>query len=98
MADICEFLAENPEAENILITASEKQRDTAKTKILRIRERLEAINPLSVLERGYSLVTERNGRVLTSAAQAKEAGDVLIRFANGTAEAVIRKDGVQSHG
>ncbi len=81
-----------------LVSASVKHRDTAKTRILRIRERLEAINPLSVLERGYSLVTERNGRVLTSASQAKEAGDVLIRFANGTAEAVIRKDGVQSHG
>ena len=67
--------------------------DAAGTQVLRLRERLEAINPLQVLQRGYALVTDQGDRVLTGVEEAYAAGNVKIRFADGTAEAAVRKDG-----
>ena len=73
--------------------AEDKRRDGAEAALLRIRERLEAISPLQVLERGYSMVTDRNGKVLTAARQAREAERIGIRFADGSVEAVISENG-----
>jgi len=73
--------------------AADKRRDGAEAALLRIRERLEAISPLQVLERGYSMVTDRDGKVLTAARQAREAERIGIRFADGSVEAVISENG-----
>ena len=48
------------------------------------RTRLEADSPLRVLERGYALVYDMNGRVLSGATSAKQINRMNIRFSDGT--------------
>ena len=72
-----------------------RKTDAAGTEIRRLREHLEAINPFRVLERGYSLVMDPDGRLVTNPKQAEEAENVTIRFAAGTVKAAVRRDGGQ---
>ncbi len=52
--------------------------------------RLEAISPLAVLERGYSITLDSDGKTVRSAAQVGK-GDILsTRFAEGTIESEVR--------
>ncbi len=46
--------------------------------------RLESINPLSVLGRGYSLTTNTNGKLLTSCDQIEVGDTISTRLATGT--------------
>ena len=80
-----------------LTNAAARRTETAGTQLARLRERLEAMNPLQVLQRGYTLVTDPGGRVLTGVQDARSAGNVKIRFADGTAEAFVKKGGEQEH-
>jgi exodeoxyribonuclease VII large subunit len=63
------------------------------------RRRLEALaaaltahDPQRTLERGYALVEDAAGRPVTSAAAARAAGSVALRFADGRAAACVRPD------
>ena len=82
--------------EKELASALLRRTEAAETRILRMRERLEAINPLRVLERGYTLVTDMNGQLLAGSKQAEKAKDVLIRFSDGTVAAEV-KEGRETH-
>ncbi|MFP5364800.1 MAG: exodeoxyribonuclease VII large subunit [Thermoleophilia bacterium] len=53
---------------------------------------LAAHDPARTLERGYALVTDRAGDVVTSAGAARAAGDVRLRFGDGTVDATIPGD------
>ena len=59
--------------------------------LLRYSERLESINPLKVLDRGYALVTDNNGKALTSSRQMKEGSEINIKMKDGKAEAKVKK-------
>ncbi len=50
---------------------------------------LAAHDPERTLERGYALVTDGAGELLTSARAAREAGDVSLRFGDGAVDATI---------
>ncbi|THD35605.1 MAG: exodeoxyribonuclease VII large subunit [Sphingomonas sp.] len=50
---------------------------------------IEALNPSHVLDRGYALVTDRAGGVLTSAAEARKAGALTVRFGDGEVPARV---------
>ena len=50
---------------------------------------LAAHDPERTLERGYALVTGSDGELLTSAAAARAAGDVSLRFGDGAVDATI---------
>ena len=80
-----------------LTNAAARRTEAAGTQLTRLRERLEAMNPLQVLQRGYTLVTDPRGRVLTGVQDARSAGNVKIRFADGIAEAFVKKGGEQEH-
>ena len=55
--------------------------------------RLEALNPLAVLGRGYALVTRQADGVLVSrVSQAKSGDGIQIRVSDGTFGAVVSKD------
>ena len=59
------------------------------TRVKELRSRLQALSPLAVLERGYSLTMTEDGRLVRSWADV-EAGDaVRLRFAIGQARASI---------
>ncbi|MCL1811743.1 MAG: exodeoxyribonuclease VII large subunit, partial [Methanomassiliicoccaceae archaeon] len=57
----------------------------------RYSERLESINPMKVLDRGYTLVADENGRALTSSKQIKAGSNINIMMKDGKAEAEVKK-------
>ena len=59
--------------------------------LLRLREKLEAMNPLGILDRGYALVYDMEGRILPRKAEAAGREHMVVRFADGEIE-------VQQHG
>ena len=67
----------------MLALISEKQ-----NKLDNICGRLKALDPLSVLERGYS-ITLKNGQPVTGADDIEIGDDIVIRFKNFSAEAKI---------
>ena len=52
---------------------------------------LAAHDPERTLERGYALVTDRAGEVVTSAAAARAAGGVRLRFGDAAVAATITR-------
>jgi exodeoxyribonuclease VII large subunit len=61
-----------------------------------ISGRLEALNPLKVLARGYSVTTDSEGRVVQDAVVLGKGDKVRILLARGSAEAEIL--GINPHG
>lgn len=53
---------------------------------------LAAHDPQRTLARGYALVEDTAGEVVTSAAEARAAGAVRLRFADGAADADVRPE------
>jgi exodeoxyribonuclease VII large subunit len=53
---------------------------------------LAAHDPDRTLERGYALVTDRAGGVVTSATAAREAGELRLRFGDAAVDATITND------
>jgi exodeoxyribonuclease VII large subunit len=52
-------------------------------------ERLRAASPYSILERGYAVVTDAEGRIVQRAGALVAGDDLAIRFARGTAAARV---------
>ncbi len=53
--------------------------------------RLQALSPLAILERGYALVFDANGKVVRKSAQVAAGDAVSIRLAKGTFDAEVKK-------
>ena len=65
------------------------------TQLLSARKReIEALSPLSVLKRGYSLVTDGEGRVVRDKNQVKEGESLKIRVENGTIRTIVQKENI----
>ncbi|HEU4657121.1 MAG TPA: exodeoxyribonuclease VII large subunit [Capillimicrobium sp.] len=58
----------------------------------RLRLALDAHDPERTLERGFALVESRDGGVVTSAAAAREAGAVRLRFSDAAVDATISQE------
>jgi exodeoxyribonuclease VII large subunit len=54
-------------------------------------KQLEGLNPSNVLTRGYSMVTDGTGKVLTSVDKINVGDSIVIRLRDGNAEADITK-------
>ncbi len=61
------------------------------------QHRLNALNPLAVLERGYAAVMGRNGQVIHSVQQIHSGDEVTIRLKDGRVEALARQIVPDSH-
>ena len=48
-----------------------------------LRHKMEALSPLAVLDRGYSIVTDKDGRTLKSITQANAGDNITIRLSDG---------------
>jgi exodeoxyribonuclease VII large subunit len=59
------------------------------TTLERLRIALDAHDPSRTLERGYALVEDGAGALVTSAAAARRAGAVRLRFADAGVDATI---------
>ena len=58
----------------------------AGTAVVRLQEKMQAINPMSVLNRGYALVFAGNGRLITRKREADSEREMKVRFADGEIE------------
>lgn len=55
-----------------------------------MRNRLDALNPLAVLSRGYAVVTQKSdGRVISRVAQAKNGQSIQVRVSDGRFDATV---------
>jgi exodeoxyribonuclease VII large subunit len=55
-------------------------------------EKLEALGPRSIIARGYALCTDAGtGRLLRSAGEARESGDLDLTFQDGTVRAEVKE-------
>ncbi len=59
--------------------------------------KLDAMSPLKVLERGYSLTRDAAGKVLTLAADVSAGDPVTVKLARGELECVVQSVVPQSH-
>ena len=64
----------------------EKSRQNIKAAALR----LNALSPLSIMSRGYSVVADKEGQTVTNASQLSAADPITIYFHRGRAEAEIK--------
>ena len=71
------------QAEERLRNAGVRRMDTEGVRLERLRERLEAISPLAVLDRGYALASTAEGHIIATAAEAEQHRDMRLRFADG---------------
>ena len=63
--------------------------DAQKNRLEREKERLRAYSPQRTLERGFALIGNENGKLITSAQQTKANEPITIRFCDGTVNAAI---------
>ena len=69
-----------------LVTAMDRRKEQAGMNLIRLRERLQAVNPAGVLERGYALVMTPKGKILTRKSQTENIPEMKVRFADGEIE------------
>ncbi len=62
--------------------------DKAESRLSASAEMISALNPMSILVRGYS-VTYREGKIITGSDELNKGDEVKLRFANGSARAEI---------
>ena len=69
--------------------SSERVLQKAKMSFTESAAKLSALNPLSVLTRGYSVVTDKDGRTVSKLSDANVGDNVKIRLTDGIASASI---------
>ncbi len=67
--------------------------DHARSRLDQLWRVATSLNPDKVLERGYARVERRAGGTVTSAAGAKAAGALVLRFADGAVDARVERGG-----
>lgn len=64
-----------------------------------IQNRLASLNPFAVLQRGYAIVSDSAGRVISSVKQVKQSDQVTIKVSDGTLQSqVVAVQGDGKHG
>lgn len=74
---------------NLWLAVTNRLKDV-EHRTIRLQERLEAVSPLAVLNRGYALVYDPEEKILTRAAEAQQQKEMTLQFADGRV-AVTRK-------
>ncbi|MCA9178611.1 MAG: exodeoxyribonuclease VII large subunit [Planctomycetales bacterium] len=69
--------------------AMQQRLSAARQRLSHGAARLEAVSPLNVLARGYSLAKDEHGRLVASAAQLSTGQPLLIQFRDGRASTVV---------
>lgn len=73
------------------LQAAERARLSAlKNRLDTLSARLKLLDPAYLLGRGYTIVTDSAGSVVTSAAQARAAGALVLRFGDGDVSAEVK--------
>ncbi len=75
--------------ENIVKNMQDKIKDL-KTRIKNNMTILENAGPQTILKRGYSMVTDKNGNIIRSSAQVAVGNEIIIKPAEGKIVAVVK--------
>jgi exodeoxyribonuclease VII large subunit len=62
-----------------------------RSRLERLAGSLEALSPVSILERGYALVFDASGKLVKDSAAVKPGDEISARLAKGEIQAVVRK-------
>lgn len=87
---------------NVLYCSEKLQRrandicNEEKIKLARTVSKLEALNPLGIISRGYSAVTDSEGGVVRSVSQLSKGQSIRVRFADGDARATVEDTDIKS--
>jgi exodeoxyribonuclease VII large subunit len=76
-----------------LISATRNSLFERKVRLQRMDTALQALSPLSILDRGYALVFDASGKILKDASRVKAGDQISARLAKGTIDAVAKKRG-----
>ena len=86
------------EIENRMRLAVRSQLRGEKARIQAMENALLALDPESVLKRGYALVRDENGALVSSTAQVKLGQMVNIRLKDGTLGSEVRRISLDDKG
>ena len=76
-------------AQNRLAAAFERDINRRKQNFVRLATSLDAMSPLKVFSRGFSLASDSEGNIIRSVKQVEKGSEVDIRFSDGTVKAGI---------
>ena len=80
---------------NVLYCSEKMQRfcgelyNAEKIRLAKTTAKLEALNPLGIISRGYSAVTDTEGNVVRSVTELQRGDRLRVRFADGEAQATV---------
>jgi exodeoxyribonuclease VII large subunit len=82
------------EAERRLARALTGRLKLESAQVRGLTQRLESLNPLAILRRGYAVVTlADSGKVVITATQAPAGSDLRVRLAEGEVKARVTESG-----
>ncbi len=73
-------------ARDRLLAASERQLAGKRQRFVQLGAALDAMSPLRVLSRGYTVSSDRNGKVLKSVLDLRLGQEISLRFSDGLAD------------
>ena len=90
---VAEFHRSCAELARRLREGARRRLETAATLLAHLDADLKHLNPQSVLERGYSITEDRQGRIVRDAARLAAGEELRITFSKGWAEADVKRKG-----
>ena len=73
-------------ARDRLLAASERQLAAKRQSFVKLGAALDAMSPLRVLSRGYTVSSDREGKVLKSVRDLRAGQEISVRFSDGLAD------------
>lgn len=73
---------------SVLLTLAEE-----KTKFAKVASALDSLSPIKVLARGYSVVTDTDGKIISESENLKKDDIINIKFSKGNAECIVLSTG-----
>lgn len=77
--------------ENRMLSGYNRQLSVKKQKFLMHTSKLDAMSPLTVLSRGYSMAQSEKGEVISSCSQVKPNDSITITVSDGVIHAVVKE-------
>jgi exodeoxyribonuclease VII large subunit len=67
-----------------------------RSRLEQMEARLQGLSPLNILERGYALVFDAQGKLVKDAAQVQRGDEIRVRVAKGEIDATVKARRVDS--
>jgi len=56
-----------------------------------LNQKIEALNPLNVLSRGYSITTDKDGKVIKCSSMVNKDDRIITKIFEGTISSIVEK-------